>query len=126
MTTEERQSDRSDAIDVRQRFKGFLDAGSRFIALVVRESEDGMFELIYAFDQGGKLADFRFSIPLDREVDSVADIYPGAMTAEREAVDLFGVRLKGVRPGLFLVEGKSPPEPLRKRQIGGKGGDVPG
>lgn len=126
MTTEERQSDRSDAIDVRQRFKGFLDAGSRFIALVVRESEDGMFELIYTFDQGGKVADFRFSIPLDREVDSVADIYPGAMTAEREAVDLFGVRFKGVRPGLFLVEGKSPAEPLRKGRAGGKGGDVPG
>ena len=121
MTTEERQSDRSDAIDVRQRFKGFLDAGSRFIALVVRESEDGMFELIYAFDQGGKVADFRFSIPLDQEVDSVADLYPGAMTAEREAVDLFGVRFKGVRPGLFLVEGKSPPEPPRKRRSVEKG-----
>ncbi|NLT38176.1 MAG: NADH-quinone oxidoreductase subunit C [Methanomassiliicoccus sp.] len=126
MTTEEPQFDRSDVIDVRRRFKGFLDAGSRFIALVVRDSEDGNFELIYVFDQDEKMTDFRFAIPVDQEVDSVADIYPGAMTAEREAVDLFGVRFKGVRPGLFLVEGKSPPEPLRKRQADVKGGDVPG
>jgi hypothetical protein len=126
MTTEELQFDRDAFHDVRSRFKSFLDAGDRFIGLVVRESEGGMLELIYVFDKGGKVADFRFSVLPDWEIDSVADLYPGAMTAEREAVDLFGVKFKGVRPGLFLVEGKSPPEPLRKRQDEGKGGDVPG
>ena len=126
MTTEELQFDRDAFRDVRSRFKSFLDAGDRFIALVVRESEGGMLELIYVFDKGGKVADFRFSVLPDWEIDSVADLYPGAMTAEREAVDLFGVKFKGVLPGLFLVEGKSPPEPLRKRQDESKGGDVPG
>ena len=62
------------------------------------------------------MVNFRFTILPEWEVDSVVDIYKGALNMEREVVDLFGLRYKGVEPGLFLVLGKSPVAPLRKKR----------
>ncbi|MDW5561724.1 MAG: NADH-quinone oxidoreductase subunit C [Methanomassiliicoccus sp.] len=103
-----------------------IDSGARMIAIVARERDDGVMELIYVFDRDRRLADLRFLILPEWEIDSVADLYKGALTLEREIVDLFGLRIKGVRPGLFLVEGKSPVAPLRKRKAPAPGGDADG
>ncbi len=119
MTAEEPEFDREAYRQVRSRFQGLVDAGGRFIALVVRD-QGGTLELIYAFDLGHKVESFRFTVLPEWEIDSVAEIYPGAMVAEREAVDLFGVKFKGVLPGVFLEKGRSPTEPLRKRPAAGK------
>ncbi|MBI0584567.1 MAG: NADH-quinone oxidoreductase subunit C [Methanomassiliicoccus sp.] len=114
---------------VRERVREHTDAGARMITIAAREEDDGRFELIYLFDRDGRMVNFRFHILPDWEVDSVADIYRGALNMEREAVDLFGLKFKGVRPGLFLEEGKSPVAPLRKKRDGkkeGKGGEADG
>lgn len=111
---------------VRDRVRELIDADARMIGIVVREKEDGEMELIYLFDRGGRMEDFRFSVLPDQEIDSVADLFPGALSLEREAVDMFGLNFKGVRPGMFLVEGRSPVAPLRKPRGGAEGEDVDG
>ncbi len=87
------------------------------ITIVARENDDGTIELIYVFDLRGRMVDFRFTILPDWEVDSVVDVYKGALNMEREIVDLFGLRYKGVQPGLLLVQGKNVVAPLRKRRV---------
>ncbi len=110
---------------VRDRVKEQAGSGARMIAIVAREGDDGTFELIYVFDRERKLTEFRFQMLPEWEVDSVADIYKGALTLEREVVDLFGLNIKGVGPGLFLEKGKSPIAPLRKKAAP-QGGDADG
>jgi NADH:ubiquinone oxidoreductase subunit C len=109
---------------VRDKVKEMIEAGARMITIVAREDDDGTFELIYIFDRDGRMVNFRFRTNPDWEVDSVADIYKGAANMEREIVDLFGLRFKGVRGGLLLEVGKSPVAPLRRKAD--KGGQADG
>ena len=118
--------DRKAYLEVRKRTREMLEAGARMIAIVALEREDGTIELIYAFDRDQGIVDFRFQVLPEWEIDSVADIFTGALTLEREVVDLFGLRYKGVPPGLFLEAGKSPVAPLRRRPAPAKGGDGDG
>lgn len=113
-------------LTVRDKVRDLIDAGARMIGIVVRENEDGTMELIYLFDRRGRMEDFRFSVLPDQEIDSVADLFPGALSLEREAVDMFGLHFKGVRPWMFLVEGKSPVAPLRRSQAGSNKEDANG
>jgi NADH:ubiquinone oxidoreductase subunit C len=117
----EPEFDREAYRSVRERTKEMIEAGARMIAIVARENDDGTMEMIYVFDRDGKMVDFRFQILPEWEIDSVADLYKGALTLEREVVDLFGLHIKGVPPGIFLVEGKSPVAPLRKRKAPAEG-----
>jgi Ni,Fe-hydrogenase III component G len=115
MSTPELPSFDQDAYrSVRSRTAEMKSAQARMISIVAREDEDGTIELIYLFDRDGRMTDFRFRILPDWEIDSVADIIPGAMNMERELVDLFGLRYKGVKSGLLLEAGKSPLTPLRR------------
>lgn len=107
--------DREAYKNVRKRTEEMVSAGARMIAIIARENEDGTIELIYLFDRGGKMVDFRFTILPEWEMDSVVDIFKGAMNLEREVVDLFGLKYKGVKPGLMLVPGKSLVAPLRRK-----------
>jgi len=87
--------------------------GARLITIVGRDAGEGMLELTYVYDWEGGMEHDRFAVPFEREVDSIADIYAGALNMEREVVDLLGARFKGVQPGLLLVPGKSREAPLR-------------
>ncbi|GEM_PF-925520 len=118
--------DREAHRSVRERTREMIEAGGRLIAIVARENDDGTMEMIYAFDREQRMEDIRFLILPEWEIDSVADLYKGALTLEREVVDLFGLHIKGVPPGIFLVEGKSPVAPLRKRKAPAPEGDVHG
>lgn len=118
--------DRKAYLEVRKRTREMVEAGARMIAIVALEREDGTIELIYTFDRDQGIVDFRFQVLPEWEIDSVADIFTGALTLEREVVDLFGLRYKGVPPGLFLEAGKSPVAPLRRRPAPAKGGDGDG
>ena len=102
-------------------------AGARLSAIIARENDDGTIELIYLFDQEGKITNFRFTIMPEWEVDSVVDVFKGALNLEREVVDLFGLRFKGVKPGLMLAAGKGVVAPLRRKKTPAPtGGDVHG
>lgn len=118
--------DREAYLGVRERTREMIEAGARMIAIVARENEDGTIEMIYTFDRDQRVADFRFQILPEWEVDSVADLFRGALTLEREVVDLFGLRIKGVLPGIFLEEGKSPVAPLRRKRAAEAGGETDG
>jgi len=107
--------DREAYRSVRDRVREQVSAGARMIAISAWENEDGTFELAYVFDRDRKLVDFRFQVLPEWEIDSVSDIYKGALTLEREVVDLFGLNIKGVEPGIFLEKGKSPVAPLRRK-----------
>jgi ech hydrogenase subunit D len=109
-----------DARDMRAR-------GARLITIAGRDVGDGTFELIYAYDLEGKVVDHRFTVLPDWEVDTITDVYSGAMNMERENIDLLGLRFKGMQPGLLLVPG-SKVAPLRKPPPAEepKGGDQDG
>jgi len=115
-TTPAQEFDREAYRTVRARTQEMVADGARMITIVARENDDGTFELIYSFDRGGRMEAFRFTILPEWEVDSVADIFQGAMNMEREVVDLFGLSIKGVRTGLLLQLGKSPDAPLRRKK----------
>jgi NADH:ubiquinone oxidoreductase subunit C len=129
MTTDSmpiQEFDREAFRSVRARTQELISNGARMIMIVARENDDGTIELTYLFDRAGQLVNFRFVILPDWEVDSVVDIYKGALNLERELVDLFGLRFKGVRPGLLLVPG-SKVAPLRKQRAAEvKGGEADG
>lgn len=119
------QFDREAHRGVRDRTREMIGAGARMIAIVARENDDGTIELIYVFDRDQKVVDFRFQILPEWEIESVADIFKGALTLEREVVDLFGLNIKGAAPWIFLEPGKSPVAPLRRRKAPA-GGDEDG
>lgn len=119
--------DREAFRSVRARTQEMIADGARMITIAARENDDGTIELIYLFDRGGQMVNFRFTILPEWEVDSVVNIYKGALNMEREVVDLFGLHYKGVEPGLFLVQGKSMVAPLRKKRAPEvKGGEADG
>lgn len=112
--------DREAFRSVRARTMDMVAQGGRMITIIARENDDESIELIYLFDLSGKVVDFRFTILPDWEVDSVSDIFKGAMNMEREVVDLFGLKYKGVQPGLLLVPGKNSVAPLRRDRTASK------
>jgi NADH:ubiquinone oxidoreductase subunit C len=116
--SEEAALDQGPVREVRERVREMVSSGARMITIVAREDDDGTVELIYVFDRSGKVVDFRVRVLPEWELESVADIYKGALGMEREVVDLFGLRFKGVAPGLFLEEGRSPIAPLRRKKGG--------
>jgi NADH:ubiquinone oxidoreductase subunit C len=103
-----------DLSEVRASAEEMRAKDARLIMIMVRENPDGTFELIYAYDLGGCVQDVRFSLPPDREVDTISGVYAGATNLEREIVDLFGLNFKGMAPGLLLEAGKSMKCPLRR------------
>ncbi len=119
--------DREAFRSVRVKVHEMIASGARMGGIIARENDDGTIELIYLFDRAGQMVNFRFVILPEWEVDSVVDIFKGALNLEREVVDLFGLHFKGVQPGLLLVLGMSNVAPLRKQRAAEvKGGDADG
>jgi ech hydrogenase subunit D len=100
---------------IRDMARGMKESGARLITVIGRDRGDDTIELVYMFDQGGRLVDHRFVVEAEQEVDSISDLYSGATNMERENIDLLGMRFKGLGPGLLLVPGRSVEAPLRKR-----------
>ncbi|NLI74618.1 MAG: NADH-quinone oxidoreductase subunit C [Euryarchaeota archaeon] len=90
--------------------------GVRLVSITGRDCDEGNIELIYVFDEDGVILDHRFVVDVERELDSISDIYSGAINMERENIDLLGMKFKGLTPGLLLEPEKSVIAPLRKRQ----------
>ncbi len=101
-------------IDVRERLQKAERYGpSRLIAIFPLDNADGTLDLVYVFQHNEEVVQYRYTIPADQQIESLTDLYKGALNMEREQVDLFGMDIKGIKPGLFLTEG-SPTRPLRK------------
>ena len=66
------------------------------------------------FQHNEEVVQYRYTVPADMELDSLSDLYKGAWNMEREAVDLFGMKFKGVPPGIFIMPESGIKAPLRK------------
>lgn len=85
----------------------------RLIDIIVADRRDGTYDLIYAFHHEGKIVDVRYVFKEEDELESLSDRYSGALFMEREAMEMFGVKFKGV-DGAFLLDPElSPKTPLR-------------
>jgi NADH:ubiquinone oxidoreductase subunit C len=84
----------------------------RLIDIMVADRRDGTFDLIYVVQHEGKLVDVRFVFREEDELESLAPHYSGALCMEKEAMEMFGVKFKGVS-GNFLLDETSPKAPLR-------------
>jgi NADH:ubiquinone oxidoreductase subunit C len=91
-------------------------AVARLISITAVDKADGTYELIYTFQDKSELVNIRFAIQEEWEIDSIADMYPGALNFEREIIDLFGLKFKGVKGGLVLVPESGVVNPLRKKR----------
>ena len=101
-------------IDVREKLKKAERYGpSRPISIFPLDNGDGTLDLIYMFQHDEKVVQYRCTIKAEEEVESLTDLYKGALNMERENVDLFGLRVKGVPGGLLLLP-DAPKAPLRK------------
>ena len=87
---------------------------AQLVAITAVDLGDGNFELIYSFFTRSELVNLSFTVTEEEEVDSIADMFPGALNFEREIVDLFGLRFEGVSGGMMVTEESGIVAPLRK------------
>jgi NADH:ubiquinone oxidoreductase subunit C len=85
----------------------------RLIDIMAADRRDGTYDLIYALHHEGAVLDLRYIVNEEDEIDSIADLYAGALCMEREIIDMFGLRFKGVVGGFLLDPEKGPKNPLR-------------
>lgn len=86
----------------------------RLITIIPIDNADGTFELIYAFHYNNQYTEVRYTVKEEDELDSLSSYYSAAINMEREIVDMMGLRIKGMEPGLLLAPGKGIVTPLRK------------
>ena len=104
----------SPTVDIRSKVSKLERARAQLIAITAVDLANGSFELIYSFFSKSELVNLRFTVGEDFEVDSIADMFPGAGFFEREIVDLFGLKFKGVKGGLMITPESGIVAPLRK------------
>lgn len=88
-----------------------------FLTLNGIDLGDGTLELQWIFSKYGvkdEVVLFYTLCSYDAMVPSVTPLIPSASMGEREVVDLFGIRIAGAKPGLYLDE-DSQPTPLRSK-----------
>jgi NADH:ubiquinone oxidoreductase subunit C len=101
-------------VDIRTKISRMEKAYAQLIAITAVDLGDGSFELIYSFFSKSELVNLRFTVQDGYEIDSIADMFPGARNLEREIIDLFGLRFKGVEGGLMIMPSSNIIAPLRK------------
>lgn len=102
-------------IDIRERLRQDVARGpSRLISIFPVDNADGTLDLIYMLQVGEEVVQHRYVVREDEELESLSDVYKGALNMEREIVDLFGLRFKGVGGGLVLCPESGVVTPLRK------------
>jgi len=101
-------------VDIRTKVSRLDKVGAQLIAITAVDLSDGNFELIYSFFSKSQLVNLRFTVADGYEIDSIADMFPGAKNFEREIIDLFGLKFKGIEGGLFIMPSANIVAPLRK------------
>jgi NADH:ubiquinone oxidoreductase subunit C len=111
-------------VDIKVDLRGRLERGSkepsRLISIIPVDNADGTFDLIYMFQRGEGVEQYRYTFPVEEELDTISDLFKGALNMEREITDLFGMRFEGVQGGLLIMPDSGIVAPLRKPSIGQK------
>jgi len=102
------------ASEIRPKVMKMSRVSAQLVAIIAVDLADGNFELIYSFFSRSELVNLRFVAPDGEEIESISDMFPGAMNFEREIIDLFGLRFKGIPGGLMLTPESGIVAPLRK------------
>jgi len=102
-------------IDVRDKLRQAESLGpARLISIFPVDNANGTLDIIYMFQVGSEVVQHRYAIREDEELDSLSDLFKGALNMEREMVDLFGLKVKDVEGGLLLCPESGVIRPLRK------------
>ncbi len=101
-------------VDIRTKVSRLDKLQAQLIAITAVDLADGNFELIFSFFSKSELVNLRFTVADGYEIDSIADMFPGARNFEREIIDLFGLKFKGVEGGLLIMPSANIVAPLRK------------
>lgn len=59
---------------------------------------EGYNELIYSVSNNYELENYKITVPIDTEINSISDFFPSAMLYENEMKELFGVNIKSISP----------------------------
>lgn len=59
---------------------------------------EGYNELIYSVSNNYELENYKITVPIDIEINSISDFFPSAMLYENEMKELFGVNIKSINP----------------------------
>lgn len=94
--------------ELRNKLNSMKEKGMRLITIIA-DIKDEKLEMSYALEKNEEVTLLRTYYALNEEIPSVQDIYMNAMLYEMEIVDLFGVNIKDVPPGLFLEPEKRAP-----------------
>ncbi|MEI6795449.1 MAG: NADH-quinone oxidoreductase subunit C [Methanomassiliicoccales archaeon] len=89
----------------------------RLMTISAADNGDGSFDLIYWLHHNNTVLDIRYKVTAEEELDDASDLWLGAINMEREIIDLLGLKFQGQVGGLLLVKGKSPENPLRKKEV---------
>lgn len=81
--------------ELRQAVQVLRDGDARFAALVPSQTAGSAIRLSWHFDLGGALLSLETTLAEDAVVPSIADLYPGADWAEREARDYYALAFEG-------------------------------
>ena len=59
---------------------------------------EGYNELIYSVSNNYDLENYKITVPIETEINSISDFFPSAMLYENEMKELFGVNIKSIHP----------------------------
>jgi ech hydrogenase subunit D len=85
-------------------------------------SKDGVTDLIYSFDGGEGLRNYKMKVPENMEVPSISAVFWPAFIYENEIHDLFGVEFTDLKldykGNFFRVSSKTPWKTEKKEEVG--------
>ena len=69
--------------------------GNRLVQIGCTKIDDS-FEIIYVYDKGYRLTNYRITVKQDDEIPSISSVYWGAFVYENEIHDLYGIHVTGI------------------------------
>lgn len=107
---------RLDREEVLERVKEYGEKRARLISITCVDTGN-VFELIYVFEDELKIVAFKTEVPRGNTFPSASSVYPGAMLAENEIRDQFGLQFDGLSVdfgGFLFLSHDSPEKPFIK------------
>lgn len=104
--------------ELQTKVRSLKEAGARLITIVGQDVGDNI-EVLYFFHTGPDRSEvYRVVVPKkeggNEDIDSITPIMPGAVIAENEVAEMFGIKVKGLAGKFFLPEGIV--APLRRKK----------
>lgn len=103
-----------ETVDIETLYKIALErqrSGYR-LAQICATAFEGYNEVIYSFALDYKFENYKVTVPIETEINTISDFFPSAMLFENEMKELFGVQIKSINPDyqdkLYRIAVKTP------------------